>query len=623
MTHSKMMTKKKAKNTGVADQKRYQRNYKKFEAIDGSHPFKQAVPEGFVDYPARVRKGGKVAYFNYALAKEMGLIPSDHPEKMNKELEAKIVETFAIVIVNEFDEMNGRSFPKEDMKSGTYMATRYLQLQHEDKTGRASGDGRSVWNGQVKNRGKVWDISSCGTGATRLSPATSKYNKFFETGDPSISYGCGYAELDEGLATALFSDIFKRNGVQTEETLCVLEFEKNYSVNVRAHSSLLRPSHFFGYLKQGNWEALARITDYYIDSRRGDADFRSCPKGSGRYEFLLNLLVKTFAQTVADFEDEYIFCWLDWDGDNILMDGGIIDYGSVRQFGLFHHEYRYDDVERFSTNIIEQKDKAKKIVQTFAQMTDFLLTKEKKKIGDFKNHQCIELFERIFEERKNENILGKMGFSANAKEALLKKGNIEQVLAFRKDFAYFERAKSSKGLVKVSDGITWDAIFCMRDLLRDLPQLYLSRNENISEEEFVEIMRSNYAQKEDLQITSYRKRKIKSFQDGYWNLVRLACAELKHTEQQVLLEMSMRSSVINKAERVTGDAITLIIESVIKKKKSLGSDEIYGLFKKLVALQSLDTEKSIHQGIEPGKGVLRDNMMRRFFQIVKERREGL
>ena len=83
-----------------------------------------------------------------------------------------------------------------------------------------------------------------------MSPATSKYNKFFETGDPSISYGCGYAEVDEGLATAILSKIFNLNNHSTEETLAIIEFKNNISINVRAHENLIRPSHIFLYLKQ-------------------------------------------------------------------------------------------------------------------------------------------------------------------------------------------------------------------------------------------------------------------------------------------------------------------------------------------------------------------------------------
>ena len=76
-------------------------------------------------------------------------------------------------------------------------------------------------------------------------------------------------------------------------------------------------------------------------------------------------------------------CWMVWDGDKILSDGGIINYGSLRQFGLFHHEYRYDDAERMSTTITEQKNKAKYIVQAFAQLTDYLQQGVKRPIKAF------------------------------------------------------------------------------------------------------------------------------------------------------------------------------------------------------------------------------------------------
>ena len=437
------------------------KSYGKFDRLDGSHPFKKVLPKGFIDYPARIRRGGKLKYFNYDLAKEMGLISHDHPNQMNSELEEKILETFSIQIINEYDQMKNRSFPKDEVKAGTYMATRYLQLQHEDKKGKTSGDGRSVWNGQIKHRGKTWDVSSGGTGATRLSPATSKFNKFFETGDPSISYGCGYAELDEGIATALMSKIFNANQVKTEQTLVVIDFGNNISINVRAYQNLLRPSHFFMYLKQDDFNSLKAITDYYIDTQRQKKSWENCPSNKKRYDFFLKKMNERFAKLAADFEDQYIFCWLDWDGDNILMDGGIIDYGSVRQFGLFHYEYRYDDDDRYSTNLIEQKSKAKYTIQTFLQLVDFVKNNEKKPISDFASDPLLEDFEKIYEEQKNLNILHRIGFSARRAKQLLKRHR-KLVEDFRKTFSYFEKSKCDKGMQEIPDGITCDAVFSMR-----------------------------------------------------------------------------------------------------------------------------------------------------------------
>jgi hypothetical protein len=42
--------------------------YEAFAKLDGSHPWREVSPDGYVDYPARYRPGGSVIYFNYDLA---------------------------------------------------------------------------------------------------------------------------------------------------------------------------------------------------------------------------------------------------------------------------------------------------------------------------------------------------------------------------------------------------------------------------------------------------------------------------------------------------------------------------------------------------------------------------
>ena len=393
--------------------------YPKFQQINGHHSFKEAAPSSFVEYEVRKRPGGKVALFNFDLARDIGLIPNGHPDEMNPHLEKEIIETFGLVIINEYDRLNNVKFDLKDIKKNKYMATRYLQLQHPNKQGKTSGDGRSIWNGQISHKGMTWDISSCGTGATCLSPMTHIKNKFFKTGDPTISYGCGLSEKDEGLATLYFSEVLHRNRMSTERILAIIEFRGGLSINVRAYKNLIRPSHIFRYLKQNDLEGLKNIVDYYIDRQManeykyGYGKNRRLQKEKGRYEIFLNEVTKAFAKTAARFEDDYIFCWMDWDGDNILMDGGIIDYGSIRQFGLFHHEYRYDDVERFSTSIVEQKNKAKYIVQTFAQIVDYINKKKRESIHKYSNHPALKEFDRLFHYYKNSNLFTKWDLTTN------------------------------------------------------------------------------------------------------------------------------------------------------------------------------------------------------------------
>ena len=340
-----MLTPKRAPaRQGKQDPRRYDR----FRLINGTHDFQKAVPQGVVQYAVRLRTGGKLAYFNYDLAKEMGLIARDHPKKMNHKLSQTVLETFGIQIINEYDVFHHTPIPKKHIKPNKYMATRYLQLQHPDTTGHTSGDGRSIWNGQIAYRGTTWDVSSCGTGATCLSPATAIAKKFFQTGDPTANYGCGYSDMQEGMSAALMSEIFYRNGIATERTLAVIEYPKGLSINVRAGKNLLRPSHLFRYLKQGDLEGLRTAVNYYIDRQVSNGHWPKLSSRKKSYAYLPEYIAKRFAQATARFESDYLFVWLDWDGDNIMMDGGIIDYGSVRQFGLYHHEYRYDDTDRYS-----------------------------------------------------------------------------------------------------------------------------------------------------------------------------------------------------------------------------------------------------------------------------------
>lgn len=598
--------------------------YAKFRDINGNHPLKKAVPEAVVEYQVRTRHGGQVAFFNFELAKEIGLIPEDHPYELTRELKEEILKTFSIVIINEYDLMNNFNFPKEEIRPNTYMATRYLQLQHPCKKGTTSGDGRSIWNGQVSHKGKTFDISSCGTGATKLSPACNINKKFYQTGDPTVSYGCGYSEKDEGLSALFFSEVLAKNGLETERVLAIIEFQKGLAINVRVHENLLRPSHMFNHLKQNNLPTLKRMVDYYIERQMKNKVWKNVPSDSKLiYDFFLGKVVETFASMAANFEDQYIFCWLDWDGDNILMDGGIIDYGSVRQFGLYHHEYRYDDVQRWSTSIKEQKQKARYIVQTFAQIVDYIKNDKKKSIDDFKTHHAVTNFDKRFNDYKNFNILLKMGFNPKYADYLIEfcRKDVEE---FRSDFTYFEMAKSVKGPQKVPDGINWNAIFCMRDILRELPQLLLSRgiHNRVNEVEFLDIIKSSYATKADLKRSLRRDLKIRSFQKNYLKLIGQIAKKFKETPEKVLLDVSMRSSVINKYDRVTGDSITTIVAKIMNQKPKLSAEDISKILKEFTEYQNLNPDKGRRpSNFEAEKEQSR--LVKGMLQIVREFRDGI
>jgi len=604
--------------------------YHHFEQINGTHPLKDNVPGSYVEYQARTKEGGKVAFFNFELAKEMGLIPDAHPHELNPELVDKILETFSLVIINEYDILHKTKFPEKDIKENTYMATRYLQLQHPNKQGKTSGDGRSIWNGTFKNKDKTWDISSCGTGATCLSPAANIQKKFFKTGDPSVSYGCGLSEVEEGLNTLFMSEVFHRNKITTERVLAIIEFKKGLGINIRAHDNLLRPSHFFRALKLSHYDELKKLFEYYTHRQELNGVWKDVPASfEKKCDYFLSKITEVFAKVSAQFEDDYIFCWLDWDGDNILMDGGIIDYGSVRQFGLFHHEYRYDDVDRYSTTILEQKTKAKYIVQCFAQIVDYLKTKNKKNLSSFKRHPSLKQFNELFEYHKNENLLKKMGINQHLTQFLVK-NHIKAVKEFKEIFSYFEKSKSKKGIHKVEDGINWSAIFCMRDILRDLPQRFLNNKaKHLAEKEFIDIIKSSYATREDLKSSFYRAHQVKKFQKKYLKLIDLLVHDKKIEQEALLLEISMRSSVINRYDRITGNSVGNIVHRVMHLKPYPDAHSLLNILEHFLNFQSFDPEFALKAHDEDTKDTketdekISPKLYKEMVELVRYFREGL
>ena len=578
------------KSRSAAGNKRIRRHYPRITAIDGSHPFRTAVPTGHVTYGVRSRPGGKIFYFNFDLAREIGLIPASHPDTLGPELIQAVLDTFGIEIINEYDILNGVPIAPCNIRSNSYMATRYLQLQHPDRGGRTSGDGRSIWNGYCRGRNGTWDISSCGTGATCLSPATAIEGKFHRTGDKRASYGCGRADLWDGVCAALMSEILHRNNINTERTLALIDYGDGTSINVRAYRNLIRPAHFFAPLKQGDRQRLKATVDYYSERQIANGQWPAM-KGERRYLHFLRRITEDFARTAAQFESEYIFCWLDWDGDNILSDAAIIDYGSLRQFGLYHHEYRYDDVDRMSTTIREQKNNAKYIVQTCAQLVDFLICGKKRNIKEFRHHPALREFEEIFMRTKDELTLYKIGYDNRSLRTLMndRKG-AKLVREFRAHMTYFEKVKSARGSYEVSDGVTWDAVFCIRDLLRELPKLLLSGAPTFTASQVIEILRSNYATAKDLRITPARKRHVAQFQRRYIDLVDRAALLTSRSRNAVLSQLAARSARINRYDRVTGDAIIHLADQLKEHRYGMNYAAFHRLFNDFVDDQVLRPE---------------------------------
>jgi uncharacterized protein YdiU (UPF0061 family) len=549
--------------------------YEKFKELDGTHPWRNVSPDGYVDYRARYRPQGRVLFFNFPLAKEMGLIDGDHPPGINKDLEQVILETFSLRIINEYDLEHGTKFPPESVRPKPFMATRYLQTQHRNKQGKTSGDGRSIWNGYLRNDNLTFDVSSRGTGATILSPGAVEAQTVVATGDTTYGYSSGLAELDEMLGSAVMSEIFYRQGIPTERCLAVIGFPDGTAIGVRTAPNLIRPAHIFRYLKQNRHTETKASVDYFIDREIENGIWTFSDDPSQRYATALDYFARNYAKLAALLEEEYIFNWLSWDGDNMLASGAILDYGSIRQFAAKHDKYRFKDVDRYSASLAEQRGWARTLVQVFAQVMDFVETGQKKNLNTFKNADCLRVFDEAFARERDQRMLWRIGFTAEQISHLMTNAQ-KEIRDFDRSLSYFEDRKVSKGIEKLPDGFTHNPVFLIRNLLRTLPGYYLSQAITRPDDEsaympneiFLQTMAASYVGKKDLKLTDPRISQIRAFQESYLRLV----ASLGGPLDLVLQTLQERSAVINHRHRITGDAVTWIIEEVIAMKAKIKID---------------------------------------------------
>jgi uncharacterized protein YdiU (UPF0061 family) len=594
--------------------------YEKFNEIDGSHPWRNVSPDGYVDYQARYRPHGRVIYFNFALAKEMGLIPLDHAASITKDLERVVLDTFSLQIINEYDRERGKKYSPETIRPKPYMATRYLQIQHRSRQGKTSGDGRSIWNGYINGDKLIFDISSRGTGATILSPGAQQANKPLPTGDDTYGYSSGLADLDEMLGSAVMSEIFYRQGIPTERCLTVIVFPDTTAIGVRSAPNLIRPAHMFRYLKQGRHQELKASVDYFID-REVENGFWQIPPDDPkqRYTKALDYFARSYAKLAAILEEEYIFNWLSWDGDNMLASGAILDYGSIRQFAAKHDKYRYNDVDRYSASLAEQRGWARSLVQVFAQTMAFIASGVKENLNNFKNAECLRVFDQAFENERDQRLLWRIGFTPEQISYLMSNARAE-IRDFDRSLRYFEDRKVKKGIEKLPDGFTHSPVFLIRNLLRLLPAYYvaqtISRADDTSaympDEIFCRMMAASYVGKRDLQPPSIASH-VERFQESYLRLV----AALGGPFDLVLKTLQERSAVINHRHRITGDAVTWIIEEVIAMKSKIRIDGLQEALDAFIDSQVLIPGK--WQPVPPEH--LRSNTLKS--QLLQKIRENL
>jgi hypothetical protein len=363
------------------------------------------------------------------------------------------------------------------------------------------------------------------------------------------------------------------------------------------------------------------VAEVHAQRQVANGDWPALRSEPARWRYLAERLAEDLGRATAAFEREYVFCWLDWDGDNILMDGGIIDYGSVRQFGLYHREYRFDDVERWSTSLPEQRRKARYVVQCFAQIRDFLIEGEKQPLVGYRQDPLLEVFDHAHAQERERRLLQQVGFDPAATRWLQRNARPE-IASLERAHRWFERARSSRGQVAASDGITWNAVYSTRDLLRELPGRYRRELKPLPAEEIFSIALSSYATRRDRQLTPHRRRRARELQNAYLALVQSLAGARARSLRRVLRELERRAAVIDRRDRITGDGIDYAAHEILRHPE-LRAEQVHRLVAGFVAEQDLcpETGRAVHAAFQGAPDVR--SIFDAMLKLVDELRHGL
>jgi hypothetical protein len=265
---------------------------------------------------------------------------------------------------------------------------------------------------------------------------------------------------------------------------------------------------------------------------------------------------------------------------------------------------------------------ARLIVQTFAQGCDFLITGRRAPRSAVARDSVLRLFDRTFSTWRDRLLLRNAGFPPRTVEILLRR---EPTLVRRFDRAhgYFERARSARGPVPVPDGLTWNAIFSTRDLLRELPRHYLEIPRPVPLRTFLRLGLSTYASRRDRRPTRVRGERAAAFQHALLGLVRAAARHTGAPLQDVMLEITRRSARINRFTRLTGDGAVWAARRLLRLRHRLPSDRFHELIERFVDDQVLVPERRPRARTAAPEAHDVRRALTRLLAVVESNRHGL
>jgi hypothetical protein len=202
------------------------------------------------------------------------------------------------------------------------------------------------------------------------------------------------------------------------------------------------------------------------------------------------------------------------------------------------------------------------------------------------------------------------------------------VTKFEAAYRWWERKTKQKKHYRVADGITKDALYSMRDILRELPRHLSASWTQMPTKAFMATIASTYCGPSDARPTMLRGIWAGKFQAAYMELV-IACAKQQNVRREtVIARIATRSEVTNRQERVTGDAICSIGDKIIRSRKQLERRQLFHVIKSFIDDQTLvpdakaknASKSTTPHRIQTGKT---ETVLKALGKVVREMRHGI
>jgi hypothetical protein len=213
-----------------------------------------------------------------------------------------------------------------------------------------------------------------------------------------------------------------------------------------------------------------------------------------------------------------------------------------------------------------------------------LKTGRKKPISKFRGHEITKLFDVTFEYSRLDRFLFKIGFTKKTRQRLMSQQR-PLVEALYKEFIYFEKMRTQRKPAKLPDGINQPAIFNMRRFLYHFPQALVKRElRPLTERQLFKLMQSFTASSRDLKWKSTYKPRLMALQDHYLKLLET----LSGGTRANLLAVIKRSKIINRPDRVTGNAIDISVREILNwREDGIPDEQIQRILETFIQYQNL------------------------------------